>query len=88
MAASGSVVLVALQAHRRLMSDFQKKFEMEIGGGNRGVSCCGSTTPRKKKVRFADDVVEPSSDNKEYRRRHSEAITSRMRALSSPAGVC
>ncbi|KAI3987367.1 hypothetical protein MKX01_011076 [Papaver californicum] len=45
-AVSGSVVLFALQAHKRLLSDFMKK----------------------KKVHFADDVIEPSSNNKEYRR--------------------
>lgn len=32
MAASGSVVLVALQAHRRLVSDFRRKFEIELNG--------------------------------------------------------
>ncbi|MCL7037031.1 hypothetical protein MKW94_009647 [Papaver nudicaule] len=30
-AVSGSVVLVALQAHKRLLSDFMKKVELELG---------------------------------------------------------
>ncbi|KAF8403402.1 hypothetical protein HHK36_011504 [Tetracentron sinense] len=58
-AVSGSVALVALQLHKRLLSDFMKKMELQLGG-----AC-----PSKKKVRFADDVLEPSSNNKEYRNR-------------------
>lgn len=31
-AVSGSAVLIALQLHKRLLSDFMKKIESEIGG--------------------------------------------------------
>ncbi|KAI3932921.1 hypothetical protein MKW92_023844 [Papaver armeniacum] len=80
-AVSGSVAFVALQAHKRLLSDFMKK---RVG---RVAIACSSHSPiqskthsilkmaeglevqQKKKVRFADDVIEPSSNNKEYRSR-------------------
>ncbi|RVW34776.1 hypothetical protein CK203_104435 [Vitis vinifera] len=58
-AVSGSAVLIALQLHKRLLSDFMKKIESEIGGSG--------NYQAKKKVRFAETVVEPSSNNKEYR---------------------
>ncbi|KAG6770297.1 hypothetical protein POTOM_025975 [Populus tomentosa] len=61
-AVSGSVVLIARQLHKRLLSDFMKQMEFELTGSRR--SC-----QDKKRVRFADDVMEPSSNNKEYRRR-------------------
>ncbi|KAG2683168.1 hypothetical protein I3843_10G020300 [Carya illinoinensis] len=60
-AVSGSVVLLVHQVHKRLLSDFMKKVESELGSGKRRAN--------KKKVRFADDVKEPSSNNKEYRKR-------------------
>ncbi|KAF8396329.1 hypothetical protein HHK36_017945 [Tetracentron sinense] len=61
-AVSASVVLLTLQVHKRLLSDFMQKLELELHGKeNHGA---------KKKVRFADDVEEPSSNNKEYRERH------------------
>ncbi|KAL9425487.1 hypothetical protein AB3S75_032446 [Citrus x aurantiifolia] len=62
-AVSGSVVLVASQVHKRLLSDFMKRIESEI--------CGPEKYHEKKRVRFADDVVEPSGNNKEYRKRNS-----------------
>ncbi|KAA8518433.1 hypothetical protein F0562_015907 [Nyssa sinensis] len=60
-AVSGSVVLLSLQLHKRLLSDFMKKIEFELGS---------EKDMPKKKVRFADDVMDPSSENKEHRRKH------------------
>ncbi|RZC84196.1 hypothetical protein C5167_046982 [Papaver somniferum] len=75
-AVSGSVVLVALQAHKRLLSDFMKKVESELGTAA-GVG----KVQQKKKVRFADDVIEPSSNNKEYRKQRSRLNMDRSSSL-------
>ncbi|XP_039042242.1 uncharacterized protein LOC120181103 [Hibiscus syriacus] len=59
-AVSGSVVFIARQLHKHLLSDFLKKIEFEL---------CGSSSKfqAKKRVRFADDTMEDSSwRNKEY----------------------
>ncbi|KAI3705410.1 hypothetical protein L1987_75647 [Smallanthus sonchifolius] len=45
---SGSVVILAHQIHKRLLSDFMKKIEFEMGP-------CNSQT--KKKVRFFDEEL-------------------------------
>ncbi|XVF55919.1 hypothetical protein PTKIN_Ptkin06aG0074400 [Pterospermum kingtungense] len=74
-AVSGSVVFIARELHKRLLSDFMKKIEFELG--ETGKSC-----QVKKRVRFADDVMEPSSNNKEYRKRNHHSIS-----LAKPAKV-
>ncbi|XP_075507816.1 uncharacterized protein LOC142544668 [Primulina tabacum] len=53
-AVSGSVVFLAMQAHKRLLSDFMKKMESEIKHST------GEARDGKKKVRFSNDVVEYS----------------------------
>ncbi|OAY43034.1 uncharacterized protein LOC110621706 [Manihot esculenta] len=65
-AVSGSVVLIARHVHKHLVSDFMKKIEFELVGSKR----CQA----KKRVRFAEDVIEPSSNNKQYRDRHLARI--------------
>ncbi|XVE61354.1 hypothetical protein DITRI_Ditri06bG0032800 [Diplodiscus trichospermus] len=61
-AVSGSIVFIAREAHKRLLTDFMKKIEFELGGTGK--------CQVKKRVRFADDVMEPSSNNEEYRKRN------------------
>ncbi|KAK8514716.1 hypothetical protein V6N13_103127 [Hibiscus sabdariffa] len=65
-AVSGSVVFIANEVHKRLLSDFMKKIEFEFSGNG---EC-----QVKKRVRFADDVREPSSNNKEYRKRNHSVL--------------
>ncbi|KAG6475622.1 uncharacterized protein LOC122025215 [Zingiber officinale] len=64
VAVCGGVALFAVQVHKRLASDFIKKFESEIGRERKRA---------KKKVTFAPDVLEPSANNEEYRRRWTVA---------------
>ncbi|KAI3932922.1 hypothetical protein MKW92_023845 [Papaver armeniacum] len=68
----GSMVHVALQAHKCLLSDFMKNVEWMVNAcshsqfqSTHGILKIhkGSKVEQKKKVRFADDVVEPSSNN-------------------------
>ncbi|CAI9783356.1 unnamed protein product [Fraxinus pennsylvanica] len=66
-AVSGSVVFLAMQIHKRILSDFMKKIEFEIGTATGG---CGKDRVRKKKVRFSDQVVELSRDDKERCKKH------------------
>uniref|UniRef100_A0A5B7BWS6 Uncharacterized protein n=1 Tax=Davidia involucrata TaxID=16924 RepID=A0A5B7BWS6_DAVIN len=75
-AVSGSVVLLALQVHKRLLSDFMKKIEFELVGSEKDQP--------KKKVRFAADVMEPSSDNKEYRKKHLTKPATNVDLIQDP----
>ncbi|XP_008790124.1 uncharacterized protein LOC103707422 [Phoenix dactylifera] len=74
IAVSSSVAFMALQAQKHLLSEFIKKLEMELGGVKKAP---------KKKVRFAPDVIEPSSNSKEYRRHHSMTPIKQNRAMSN-----
>ncbi|KAG7573758.1 hypothetical protein ISN44_As09g020180 [Arabidopsis suecica] len=58
-AVSGSVVLLAAQLHKRLLSDYMDKLEPQHPNKEK---------KKKKKVSFAEDMVEPSGNNEEYRR--------------------
>ncbi|MED6106199.1 hypothetical protein PIB30_002651 [Stylosanthes scabra] len=54
-AVSGSMVLLVHQVHKRLLSNFMKKFEFEMSGITGG---CKKNQGNKKKVRFAKQVLE------------------------------
>ncbi|XP_058212706.1 uncharacterized protein LOC131324657 isoform X1 [Rhododendron vialii] len=66
-AVSGSVVLLAHQLHKRLLSDFMKKMEFELVASHK----CHS-----KKVRFSEEIVvlELSSKNKWYLEKHPSKL--------------
>ncbi|KAI8560095.1 hypothetical protein RHMOL_Rhmol04G0228800 [Rhododendron molle] len=69
-AVSGSVVLIAHQLHKRLLSDFMKKMEFELVASQK----CHS-----KKVRFSEDVVvELSSKNKSYLEKHPSKLAANV----------
>ncbi|XP_061372164.1 uncharacterized protein LOC133314665 isoform X4 [Gastrolobium bilobum] len=64
-AVSGSMVLLVHQVHKRLLSNFMKKFEFEMGGPEKHQI--------KKKVRFAKQVLELPLENKSYGRKVTRA---------------
>ncbi|GFP89919.1 hypothetical protein PHJA_001135700 [Phtheirospermum japonicum] len=74
-AVSGSVVFLAMQAHKRLLSNFMKKMEFEI------MNSTGLGTMKgepKKKVRFANDVMaDQKSSAKTHISRHTTNTISR-----------
>lgn len=72
-AVSGSVALLAMQLHKRLLLDFMEKMEIEIGS---------KKNQRLKKVRFADDVVQyaASSQNAEPKKNDLRSLASPKRA--------
>eukprot|EP01018_Ginkgo_biloba_P010653 Gb_04731 [translate_table: standard] len=76
MAVSGSVVLLALGRHRELL--YGPKESKVKGFSQRSCLSAGRKCGRKKKVHFAQDVVEPRGDNEDYRRRHTLAMMRRL----------
>lgn len=80
-AVSGSVVLLAAQLHKRLLSDYMDKLEPQHP--NKEMKA------KKKKVSFAEDMVEPSGNNEEYRRsfRKSKMDDERRRRIPQKSRV-
>ncbi|KAF7145566.1 hypothetical protein RHSIM_Rhsim04G0135100 [Rhododendron simsii] len=75
-AVSGSVVLLAHQLHKRLLSDFMKKMEFEL---------VASPKCHSKKVRFSEDIVvlELSSKNKWYLEKHPSKLADQNSMITS-----
>ncbi|MCD9644037.1 hypothetical protein HAX54_032008 [Datura stramonium] len=80
-AVSGSVVLLAITIHKRLLSDFMNKLELEI-----------DKDQAKKKVVFSNKVVELGSKNKDKfdhgskkkkKKNHGESSSSNDESLES-----
>ncbi|XP_019425219.1 PREDICTED: uncharacterized protein LOC109334102 [Lupinus angustifolius] len=77
LAVSGSMVLLAHQVHKRILSNFMKKFEFEMGGVSytHGHKNLGGSEKHnaKKKVRFAKQVLEFPLEKKSYCRKVARA---------------
>ncbi|XAR64813.1 hypothetical protein NMG60_11008661 [Bertholletia excelsa] len=67
IAASGTVMLLAHELHKRFLSRFLKKIEAEMGTQK-------GKPKNKKKARFSKGVVEPSSSNEEYRKKQMSKL--------------
>eukprot|EP01018_Ginkgo_biloba_P010651 Gb_04730 [translate_table: standard] len=96
IAVSGSVIILALGRHKLLMEPKPPHHEHSVEGGGQNEansygrrSCLssGKKCSRRKKVRFAEDVVEPCGNNNEYRRRHTVGIGRRFKYLGDSKGV-
>ncbi|PIN07836.1 hypothetical protein CDL12_19593 [Handroanthus impetiginosus] len=61
-AVSGSVVFLAMQAHKRLLSNFIKEMEFEIKNPITGAA----KDEPKKKVRFADEAAAEKTYGKKH----------------------
>ncbi|KAL8152575.1 hypothetical protein V2J09_010335 [Rumex salicifolius] len=74
-AVSGAaVILLALKLHKSLPpSSPEIQFRTDSSPPPRSCISTGEKKVKKKKVRFAKDVVEPSGNNEEFRRRIKSA---------------
>lgn len=82
--ASTSIILISYHLHLRLVTDIKD----EITNGAHHQDRHRPHAPKKKvikKVRFADDVVEPSSNNEEYRRRVWSSATINASSMAAAA---
>ncbi|CAK8544180.1 unnamed protein product [Lathyrus sativus] len=84
-AVSGSVVLLAHQVHKRVLSDFMKKFEFEMGGivyphSRKKLKGYNKHHEAKKKVRFAKKMKEVSRENKSNDNHRNEIRAQRVKA--------
>ncbi|CAN7061994.1 unnamed protein product, partial [Brassica rapa subsp. trilocularis] len=80
---SGSVVLLAAQLHKRLLSCYMQKLELHslfefliLFTKKTCVDLKNKEKSKKKKdkkVSFAEDVTEPSGNNEEYRRKNKKS---------------
>ncbi|KAI4364156.1 hypothetical protein MLD38_020286 [Melastoma candidum] len=73
VAVSGGVAYIAVQAHKRLLSDFMDKIHSRFEGEGQQQRRSWAEKKAEKKVHFAGDVAEPSSNNRDYRRRRRAA---------------
>ncbi|KAE9585334.1 hypothetical protein Lal_00017842 [Lupinus albus] len=76
-AVSGSMVLLANQVHKHILSNFMKKFEFEIGGvvckhGKQKLGGCKKHHANKK-VRFEKEVFELPLEKKGYNKKVTRA---------------